>query len=170
MVTLYLLRHAKTKIATRGIADVERALTRRGMQDAARVGTWMRDSGIRPTMILCSDSRRTRETLAAIIGRIEGPCRIEIETQLYTFASEVLQRRLASLAKGPAGVMMIGHNPALEDLASALAGTGETSALTQLHRKFPTCGFAELSFDTDDWRTVKVGSGHLVRAMVPGDD
>lgn len=169
MVTLYLLRHAKTKVAMQGMADFDRALTARGIRDAAWMGARLRDLAVRPELILCSQARRARETLAGIIGLLDGPCRIEIDKALYSFDAEVLRRRLTRLGSGPAAVLIIGHNPALEALASALAGGGDKTALEQLQRKFPTCAFAELSFEAEDWRTLKPGTGHLVRVMTPGD-
>ena len=169
MLTLYLLRHAKTRIATAGMQDFDRALTGRGIRDAARMGAWMREQSIRPELTLCSQARRARETLAGIVGALEGACRVEIEEGLYTFDSAILQRRLGKIGKGTASVLLIGHNPALEDLADALAGDGDKQAIEQLHTKFPTCAFAELVFEAADWRDVQADAGHLVRVVLPGD-
>lgn len=170
MLTLYLLRHAKTKIATREISDFDRALTARGTRDAATMGAQLRDLSVQPDLILCSQARRARETLAGIIGQLEGPCRVEIAKALYTFDAETLRRQVAGLGKGPEAVMVIGHNPALENLASGFAGAGDERALAHLRHKFPTGAFAELAFEAGDWRNLKLGAGTLVNFVTPSAD
>lgn len=72
-----------------------------------------------------------------------------------------------STADAISHLMIIGHNPGLEDLARDLAGSGKRDALTRLGIKFPTCGLAVLSFDTDQWSKVQVRSGRLAHFMAP---
>ncbi len=77
---------------------------------------------------------------------------------------------LALIERAPKGVlhlMIIGHNPGLEDLAAELAGGGERAALEGLAKKFPTCGLAVFAFNVTSWATIRRGKGRLVHFMTP---
>ena len=79
----------------------------------------------------------------------------------------------AAAARGaPARVatlMLVGHNPAMEEAAALLAGGGDTRALGTMQSKYPTAALAELTFDLDNWEAVGRDAGHLARFVRPKD-
>jgi phosphohistidine phosphatase len=159
---LFLLRHAKSSWSDPQLADFDRPLNDRGERAAQRIAVHLRETDVRPELVLCSPARRTRDTLAAIRS-VLGPAEIEFDEQLYGAAAVTLLRRLRVVDDRIRSVLVIGHNPGLEDLALALAGGGEQGALAQLRTKFPTAAlacleittpWAELAFDVASLRSL----------------
>lgn len=163
---LYLLRHAKSSWDDPALADHERPLAPRGRRAAARIAEHLSSQGIRPALILCSSSRRTRETLepvAAVLPDVPT----QVEADLYGAGEGTLLERLHRLP-GPAdSVLLIGHNPGLQDLALALAGGGDAETLARLRAKMPTAALATLSAPVTRWRDLTPGGAALAAFVVP---
>jgi phosphohistidine phosphatase len=157
---LHLLRHAKSSWDEPGLADVDRPLAPRGRKACKKLAKHLRSEGIRPDLVLCSSSRRTRETLELIRVGLEGAV-IEIEDELYAADSDRLLARLRELPDAAGSVLLIGHNPGLQDLALVLAP--ESAALAE---KFPTGALASLALDTP-WARVGADRAELVAYVVP---
>ena len=92
---------------------------------------------------------------------------ILIEPGLYTFDSEVLLERLTRVPNGVASAMLVGHNPAMEELAVRIADRGDR--LNALREKYPTAGLAEIALPAGSWATIADRPGELVRFVVPRD-
>jgi phosphohistidine phosphatase len=122
--------------------------------------------GIRPDLVLCSSARRARDTLAALTPRLGGDTEIRIEPELYTSDADDLLRRVRAVDPSLTTVLLIGHNPAIEDLATDLAAGGDGPALTQLHAKYPTGTLAILELDID-WRRLDTGTARLRDLVLP---
>lgn len=171
MLTLSLLRHAKSSWSATGLADHDRPLAPRGVKAAPKIGEFIAGSGLTPDLILCSSAQRARETLAGLMTRLgaEGGVAVRIDRAIYEADDENdLLTVLAGLgAGGPASVMLIGHNPAMQDLAIALAGRGAPDDRDALARKFPTAALAVLTFDSSDWSTIQPGDGLLTHFVRP---
>ncbi len=164
MVRLYILRHAKSSWKTDGLDDFHRPINGRGRKAAPTIGSYMQQHGIQPDLILCSAAVRARETLALILPALDGEPTIEIEEDLYLASAETLLDRLRRLGDGPDGVMLIGHNPGLHDLALALAAPGEMKVPAE---KYPTAALTELAFEEKHWADVGTGTGDVVRFVAP---
>ena len=93
---------------------------------------------------------------------------IVFDEQLYGAAAATLLRRLRVVGDGVRSVLLIGHNPGLEDLALALAGGGDQSALEQLRTKFPTAALAALEIPTP-WHELTLGVASLRSLVLPRD-
>jgi phosphohistidine phosphatase len=158
--TLYLLRHAKSSWDDPELADYERPLAPRGRRDAKLMGDHLRASGIEPEFILCSGAVRTRQTLELI----DLPSPTMIDPLLYGNSAEQLLDRVRAVSDDVASVMLIGHNPSLEDLALALASSG--AELDRLAAKFPTAALATLTTDTT-WKRLEPGGAVLTAYVVP---
>lgn len=166
--TVLLLRHAKSSRDDLEVADFDRPLSRRGRRDAPRLGKWMHEAGHKPDLVLCSDAKRARETWAGLAETLQSAAPVLFERGLYMANAKALIHRLHRLAGGIASVLVIAHNPGLEEVAHALAdGKGET--FERLQRKFPTAALARLDFDLEDWRKLEPGSGRLAHFVTPGD-
>ena len=114
--------------------------------------------------MLCSSSERTRETLERISAGFAGEVDIEIEDDLYAATAGDLLARLRKLSGGVESLMVIGHDPAIPELARRLAGRG--ADLERLRGKFPTAALATLSFE-GSWQGLAPGAAELVEFVKP---
>ena len=169
MKTLFLLRHAKSDWDDPWIEDFDRPLAARGRKTAPRMARYMADKGLLPDLVLCSSARRTRETWALTANQWDTPPPVRFRTGIYEASARTL---LTLIRKAPAEysrVMIVGHNPGLEDLAHLLTGGGRTRAIKKMMEKFPTGALAELRFDAADWSEIQEESGELRRFKRPRD-
>jgi phosphohistidine phosphatase len=160
---LYLLRHAKSSWKERALADHDRPLAGRGRRAAKAIGRHQREQGIEPELVLCSTATRARQTLE----RIEpGDCEVRFERELYGATADALLARLHDVPEAVGSVMLIGHNPALQELALELAQP--SPKLREVEAKFPTAALATLAF-AGDWRALDRGGAALVALVRPRD-
>ena len=166
MRRLWLLRHAKA--GPYSDDDFSRTLAPRGRRNAPAMGEKLAAAGCAPARILCSAGRRAVETLCGVLPSLPADFRIEVRHGLYTFSPGTVLQYLQALPEDAGDVMVVGHNPALQELALYLSGAGEEEALMALHGKFPTCAVAELEFPvaTGDTRWDQ-GSAYLRRVLTP---
>jgi len=169
MPMLYVFRHAKSSWSDTGLKDFDRPLANRGLKAAPKMGALMRDRQIRPDFILCSTSRRTRETLGLILPFLEGESRILLEDALYEALDEMsLIERLRRLPPGTARVMVIGHNPIMQDLCTTLARSAtRTADLAAVTEKFPTAALATLDLGDTPWPALAANSATLTDFHAP---
>ncbi|MDX2203075.1 MAG: histidine phosphatase family protein [Hyphomicrobiaceae bacterium] len=167
MLTLSLLRHAKSDWSAPGLDDFDRPLAARGREAAPRMAAFMAREGIRPRLILCSAAVRTRQTLELVLPMLGGEPEVSIEKGLYLAPASLMLARLGKVPAGIAHVMMVGHDPGMHELAVALAGTGDAQSLKALAAKFPTAALAVIQLDAKAWSEIAPGKGRLVRFMTP---
>jgi len=160
MKRLFLVRHAKSSWQDTKVVDFERPLNRRGEHDIPIMGERLARSGIKPRYVLSSPAVRAIATARALTAALGGdPDRIEQRPGIYEADAGDL---LAMVRAFPADwdlVMVCGHNPAITDLVNALTD--------EIIENVPTCGFAEIVFETDTWSTVGVGTGQLTLFEYP---
>jgi phosphohistidine phosphatase SixA len=118
---LWLLRHAKSSWDQPGLPDPDRPLAPRGRRAAELLAAHLEAAEVRPTMVLCSSSLRTRETLAAILPALGDALEIRIERPLYGAGAAELLDRLRRLPNTASSAMLIGHNPGRPSRANGLA-------------------------------------------------
>jgi phosphohistidine phosphatase len=119
--TLVLLRHAKAD-RPNGVADVDRPLTDRGHADSAAAGAWLAKQGYAPDVVLCSPSKRTRQTwhsVAVALARAASPT-VRYERELYDGGAEDLLKVIQTADPAARIVMVIGHNPSISLLSQML--------------------------------------------------
>jgi len=165
---LYLLRHAKSRWDEAGADDHDRSLAPRGRRAAQLIGDHVRDAQIAPALVLCSSARRTQETLALIAPALGPTPLVRVERGLYGASAGELLRRVQDVSDAIRSVMVVGHNPGLEDLAATLAGAGVGDALDRMATKFPTGALATLTVPTA-WRDLAPGGAELTAYVVPRD-
>jgi phosphohistidine phosphatase len=166
MSTLYLLRHAKAGWARPGMRDFDRPLDASGVKDAGTIGIVMRERGYVPDLTLCSTAQRARQTLEGVAANADTG-RVLFLDRLY---SEDAAGYLSAVHEndGRGSLLIIGHNPMMEDLALAVAGTGDAAALAAIRSGFPTSGLAAIVFKTPLSRA-RPGQGHLEAFLTPAD-
>jgi phosphohistidine phosphatase len=169
MKRLYLLRHTKSSWKEDDLSDHERPLAPRGRRAAPPVGVYLRDHAILPDLVLASSARRTRETWELVSLMLAKPPRVLYEDKLYLATAEELLVRLRQMDDDIGSILLVGHNPGLQELAVRLFGDGDSDGLTKLRGKFPTGGLALYQFDIDHWEELLPGIGCLTNFVVPRD-
>ncbi|MGD9544006.1 MAG: histidine phosphatase family protein [Methylocystis sp.] len=167
MRRLLLLRHGKADRHSAG-GDRERPLTRRGMEDARRMGDYLRDADIVPGLAVASNARRARQTLDQVLAAFPGHVTHLIENTIYLATVDHLLEILRQTPDRVATLLAVGHNPGFAELACWLAGSGEADDLSLMRAKFPTAALAMLDFDADHWSEVRGGGARLARFVTPG--
>jgi phosphohistidine phosphatase len=162
--TLHLLRHAKSSWDDPSLADLDRPLATRGRRAAGKIGAHLRRAGIAPELVLSSPSRRTLETLDLLKLPDE---RVRIEDALYAGGADELLAVLRTVPRSVPSVLLIGHNPGLQQLAVQLAGSGDDRHLERMRVKLPTGALASLELAVTDWTELAAGAGTLVGYVLP---
>ena len=163
---LYLLRHAKSSWKEQGLADHDRPLARRGRRAAKAICRHLRENRVVPELVLCSTAKRARQTLEGIEPAL-GRGAIRVEPDIYGASPADLLELLHEIAAPVRSVMVIGHNPGLEQLALLLARQG--SARQELEAKFPTGALATLAFRASGWGALDRGTAELIEFIRPRD-
>ena len=157
---LLVLRHAKA-VHEPGLRDEDRGLTKRGLRDATAAGETIREAGVVPNRVLCSAALRTRQTwqqVSAALGRAADKVKVSYEPGLYYADADDL---LEAVRRGPdrAGtVLLVGHNPAAQELVADLTG--------QRDLPFPTSALAVVRLP-GRWADAGPGAGELARIWTP---
>lgn len=161
--TLLLMRHGKSAYPP-GVADHERPLAARGTREARLAGDWLRSSAPPVDAVLCSTSRRTRQTLECT--GIDAP--VKYVERLYAADPRAVLEELNGVSKKVATLLVVGHEPTTSAVAVGLSGAPGTdaNAVAQLSTKFPTSAIAVLTFD-GPWRDLALGGAALVGFHVP---
>jgi phosphohistidine phosphatase len=167
MRRVYLLRHAKSSWKDRSLADRDRPLAGRGKRAAKAVAGRLQAEGIRLDLVLCSPARRASETLERVEAAFGDQVEARLDEALYGANEAELLARLRALPDEVDSVMVIGHNPGLEELALALASEG--AQLARMREKFPTAALATIDLPTNSWSAIERGSGELVAFVRPRD-
>jgi phosphohistidine phosphatase len=165
---LYLLRHAKSSWDDPALEDHDRPLTPRGRKAAQRLAEHFRRRAIQPQLVLCSSASRAQQTLAPISAVMHLESRTHVESGLYAATAEQLLSRLRAVDPQVTSVLVIGHNPGLQDLTLELAGD-DFEIDVEPREKFPTGAIAELVADRDDWAHLSPGTAHVASLTVPRD-
>jgi len=172
MKRLLIFRHAKAGPHDEK-HDKERDLIERGRNDSARMGRAIRERAYVPDLVLCSSARRTVETWSHAERALGRKPEVRFLDQLYDAPETSLFKTIRSI-KDPAPVLMIiGHNPGLEDLARLLVRRPENSAEEQrraaMQKKFPTAAVAVIDFDASAWGDIDAAKGALSDFLTPAD-
>ena len=169
MKRLFVLRHAKSDWGQPGLADHERPLASRGTHAAGLLAGHFRQSRIEPDVVLCSTATRARETFEAVQAALPQQTPVWFERRLYGAGADELVDRLDEVPDSDGSVMLVGHNPGLQDLVLELAPSREAALVARVEAKFPTAAFATIDLAVDRWAEVRPGTGTLVAFVIPRD-
>jgi phosphohistidine phosphatase len=160
--TLLLMRHAKSDYPP-GVADHDRPLAPRGIQQAGLAGDWLRASAPTIDAALCSTATRARETLANT--RIDAPARYS--DRLYGATPGTMIEEINAVGDDVQTLLVVGHQPTMSALTLGLAGNGtDAAAAERISAKFPTSAIAVLAVPSG-WRSLELGRAALIRFEVP---
>jgi phosphohistidine phosphatase len=163
MKFLYLLRHAKSSWKEPGLDDHDRPLNKRGRQSAKIMAKYLSRAEIKTDLVICSTTTCAKQTLDPIAKAI-NPSKIILERKVFVGAQHELWEQLWNIPKGTKSVLLIGHNPALQNLALELAQTGKPLPLAG--DKFPTCAMASFRF-RGAWKALEPHAAELISFITP---
>jgi phosphohistidine phosphatase len=166
MVTLSLLRHAKSAWNNPGLGDFDRPLAPRGQKAALRMGRFLAENDILPGLVLCSSAVRARETLQRVLPALPVEPDVRFDDRLYLAGPRDMIALLRETQDEYDHVMLVGHNPGMHVLALELVEDGESSAIAQLGHKFPTAALAVIDFSRP-WQDISAGGGTLRLFALP---
>lgn len=165
---LHLLRHAKSSWDDPDLDDHDRPLAERGQRAAPQMAAYLLEAGLRPDLVLCSTAQRARQTFDALAPGLDG-VPVRYERAVYVFDGDSLLTRLKALPESVAEVLVVGHNPALEEAARKLADSQASGALLDdLTEKFPTGAYALLETEVS-WPDLTRNCATLLAFVRPKD-
>lgn len=170
MKTLGLFRHAKSDWQDPRARDFDRPLNARGQKGAAVMGQHIRDHGIAWDRVVASPAIRCAETIEIASAAAERPIAINWDRRIYLASSATLADLLREQSGDPQAVLMVGHNPGLEDLIFDLVPDDGSSPLRDVvEEKFPTATYAVLELDIDRWEDLNDNCARLIHLTRPRD-
>lgn len=168
MLTLLLLRHAKSSWDDLALDDFDRPLVKRGTKAAALIGSRLVKHALIPDLVICSTAVRTRATLTLVMNEFkEATPNVVYEDALYLADAQTLLERIRAIKGHPAVVMLVGHNPGLHAIALELIRSGPKANLRTLAMQFPTAALAQITFEAENWSRVAPATGELVDFVLP---
>jgi phosphohistidine phosphatase len=163
---LILFRHAKSDWPE-GADDHDRPLSDRGKKAASVMGVYLEKNRLVPDLVLVSTARRAQETWTRASKAIKVVPPVKSTRDIYEAGTAQLIDVIRSTGPDVRTLMIVGHNPGLEDLARRLMKDAGGEAGRRLREKFPTAAMAMLSFDLTDWEDIAVETGSLDRFVTP---
>ena len=157
---LALLRHAKSSWSNPDLRDHDRVLTPRGRRAAARMGAYIQEKGLVPDVVLCSSAVRACQTLD-LLG-LPADTEVLVEDELYGASASDLIGRIRGLDDATRSVLLIGHNPGIQDAAISLARSPGA-----LGREFPTAALADFRVSDLEWKDLGPGVAELIALTTP---
>ena len=167
MRRLLLLRHAKAERLQSGGRDHDRILAKRGRDDAAAVGGYLVRHKLIPDQALVSTSARTRETWALVAKAFAKVPPVEFEGTIYEAAPEAILKAIRATEPAAKSLLVVGHNPGMQQLAGMLIASGDVEARQRLLEEFPTAAVAMISFAVQDWESLHANGGRLEHFVTP---
>lgn len=170
MKTLGLFRHAKSDWHDAKARDFDRGLNERGRKGAALMGRHIHEHGQQWDRILASPAVRVAETIEQGAQAIGINVPVQWDRRIYLASSATLADVLREVPDDIASVLMVGHNPSLEDLIFDLVPDDGSCPLRAIvEEKFPTAAFAVLECDIESWADLDDGCARLVHLVRPRD-
>ena len=152
MLILYLVRHAKSSWAERGLTDHARPLNDRGLKDAPRMFERLRSLAPVPQRIVSSDAVRAATTARLLVAATQPETEaLQLNERLYHASPERIAAIARDLPDSAAVAALVGHNPGMTYAANRLADDLELDNL-------PTCGIVGIRFDVGQWAEIETGS------------
>ncbi|HEV7415033.1 MAG TPA: histidine phosphatase family protein [Tianweitania sediminis] len=159
-----MFRHAKAQFAASGMRDFDRPLEPRGLDDARAMGATLSEQNLLPEKVICSTGLRARQTWEAAQTKLPAVDTEWTDALYNADAAGYLQ--LVHQAQAASSLMLVGHNPMMEDLALALAQPNDPKADEMRRSGFPTAGLAILEFE-GTLEGIETGKGRVVHFLKP---
>jgi phosphohistidine phosphatase len=163
---LFVLRHAKSSWSDPDLTDHDRPLAPRGRAALPVIEATLAERDAAIEVVLCSSASRTVATLEGVTRALAADAVVTVDDQLYGADRDRWLARCRGVPDETLEVLLVGHNPGVEDLVRSLVRTAEPAALHQLVTKVPTGALAELLLD-GPWSELTTGTCHLTGLWLP---
>lgn len=161
MKTLLILRHAKSSWKHPELSDHDRPLNKRGKRDAPIIGELLRKKGLIPDVIFSSTAVRAKDTVSAVMSATGYAGKVIFLSALYSASPNEYIKFIEDLDEDNySSILLVGHNPSLEELVQML--TGE-------FQEMPTCALAIITLQIETWSSLRkhIGQGKLTALWRP---
>ncbi len=170
MKLLGLFRHAKSDWHDARARDFDRPLNDRGRKGAAVIGRHILAHGVAWQRVLASPAVRSAQTIEIAEAATGTTIPVEWDRRIYLASSATLADVLREQPDRLSKLLMVGHNPGLEDLIFDLVPDDGNNPLREsVEVKFPTAAFAVLELDIERWADIEDGCARLVHLARPRD-
>jgi phosphohistidine phosphatase len=159
--TLLLMRHAKSDWADDSLADIERPLNKRGKKNAPQMGKLLKKMDSVPSIIISSIAKRANQTAQYVAKGCGYVKDIEYFSELYTADQEAVLEKLEAVNGLYDTVLLVGHNPFMEDFASSLLSNGKSNIC------MPTAAILAISIENNSWQNLKNDYKELLWFITP---
>lgn len=167
MPRLMLLRHAKSAWDDPGLDDFDRPLNARGRRSAPLMGRHMAEHALLPDRVLCSTARRTRDTFAGLLPFLAQELEVRFTRDLYDAREEDYLDVIRAGGGSARSLLVIGHNPALQELALDLIAAGNPALVEEIGNAYPTAGLTIIDFADRSWEDLRPKTGRIVAFFRP---
>lgn len=159
MRTLLVLRHGKSSWKHLGLSDHDRPLNGRGLRDAPRMGRLLRGADLAPDGVVSSTAVRARATAELVAEAVGYSGNLALDRGLYLASAHDIMGVLGVIGGDASKLLVVGHNPGLEELVAVLIGRSVA---------LPTAALAAIRLDVDTWSDLNAGTrGRLVELWRP---
>lgn len=158
MRTLYLLRHAKSSWKDANLADFDRPLSGRGRRAAETVGLFLKDKEITLGLVVGSPAVRARQTIEIVLRSAKQRPELRFDERIYEATVGRLLEIVSQLENEHKAVLLVGHNPGMQELLALLTGQSE---------EYPTAALAKIAFKNLKWAEVGNKKGSLEWLVKP---
>ena len=158
MRTLYLLRHAKSSWKETNLADFDRPLNGRGRKASETVGSFLKDKEINLDLVVSSPAVRARQTIELVLRAAKMKPELRLDERIYEATTERLLEVVSQLENEHKAVLLVGHNPGMQELLSLLTGQSED---------YPTAALTKVAFKNLKWAEVGSKKGSLEWIVKP---
>lgn len=166
MRRLMLLRHTKSAWPD-GVEDHERPLADRGRKAGPSMGNYMALNHLLPDLAIVSTARRTQETWELVRPAFAKPVVTLDEGRIYEASVSAILGVIHETGGEARTLLLVGHNPGLQQLALYLIGMAARNDQARLREKYPTGGLAVIDFNIESWKQAAGGTGRLERFVTP---
>lgn len=156
MLTLLLMRHAKSSWNKPGLDDHDRPLNQRGHRDAPRMGDYLAEQALIPDHILSSTALRAQTTARHVLSRFETEPELELTSDLYAAAPGQYLEVLRSVDRPCQRLLIVAHNPTTEEVIEQICGGYEV---------MPTAAIAVVEYRANNWSELRLDGGGRLRSV-----
>ena len=155
-----MMRHAKSSWNNSDLADFDRPLNERGLEDAPLMGNVMYENQFQPDLIISSPAKRAKQTAILVRAAAQIEKEIQYDEKIYEASSRRLLQIVSEQNDKLESLMLVGHNPGFEELLKNLTGEFQT---------MPTATLAVIDLEIDSWSETKLNCGTLRVLIRPKD-
>lgn len=160
MKTLLLLRHAKASSNEPAVSDFERSLNDRGRKEAEEIGEFIATQNITIDLVISSPAVRAQQTTELALRAAQLSPELRFEQQIYEASPARLLEITSQIEDSRDSVLLVGHNPGMEELLALLVG---------VEHHMPTASLAKVKLSRKKWDQIITGDGVLESFARPGE-